>query len=149
MSMKIKNFKILQIPREESKKANALANLVLAFDFISTRVYLWNSCQTRALRLPKMSINRSRSDMDGRYHCDLLDGTLSLDKIQARRIQYRSIRFCLLHGILYKRSFSGSLLRCLRPEKTDYVLREIHEGIYKNHSRARSLVRKTVYQDYF
>ncbi|GFZ14491.1 hypothetical protein Acr_24g0006810 [Actinidia rufa] len=35
--MKIKDFKICQIPREENKKANALANLASAFEFISNR----------------------------------------------------------------------------------------------------------------
>ena len=37
ISIKIKNFKIRQIHREENKKANALANLVSAFDLISDR----------------------------------------------------------------------------------------------------------------
>ena len=37
ISMKIKYFKIRQIPREENKKANALANLVSTFDFILDR----------------------------------------------------------------------------------------------------------------
>ena len=37
MSRKIKDFRIRQIPREENKKANALANLASAFDFILER----------------------------------------------------------------------------------------------------------------
>ncbi|GFZ03442.1 hypothetical protein Acr_16g0000660 [Actinidia rufa] len=37
MSGKIKDFRIHQIPREKNKKANALANLASAFDFISDR----------------------------------------------------------------------------------------------------------------
>ena len=37
MLTKIQNFKIRQILREENKKANALAKLALAFDFISDR----------------------------------------------------------------------------------------------------------------
>ncbi|GFZ03496.1 hypothetical protein Acr_16g0001200 [Actinidia rufa] len=37
VSMKIKDFKIFQIPREENRKADALANLASAFDFISNR----------------------------------------------------------------------------------------------------------------
>ena len=37
ISIKIKDFKIRQIPREEYKKAGALANLASAFDFISYR----------------------------------------------------------------------------------------------------------------
>ena len=37
ISRKIKDFKISQIPREENKKADALANLASAFDFILDR----------------------------------------------------------------------------------------------------------------
>ncbi|GFZ19945.1 hypothetical protein Acr_28g0006500 [Actinidia rufa] len=87
LSAKIKEFKINQIPREDNKKADALANLASTFEFISDR--------------------------------------------------------------LYKRSFSGPLLRCLRPEEAEYVLREIHEGICGNHSGARSLAKKTIRQGYF
>ena len=32
---------------------------------------------------------------------------------------------------------------------TYYVLREVHEGINKNHSEARPLVRKAVFREYF
>ena len=37
ISMKIKDFKIRQISREENKKVDALANLASAFDLISDR----------------------------------------------------------------------------------------------------------------
>ena len=37
MSMKIKNFKICQIPKEENKQVDAMANLASNFDFISDR----------------------------------------------------------------------------------------------------------------
>ena len=42
--MKIKDFKICQIPREENKKADALGNLTSTFDFISPQ----SVCQTDA-----------------------------------------------------------------------------------------------------
>ncbi|GFS38889.1 hypothetical protein Acr_00g0059990 [Actinidia rufa] len=54
----------------------------------------------------------------------LRNGILPEDKLQARRLQYRSASFCIFKGKLYKRSFSGPLLRCLRPEEAEYVLRE-------------------------
>ena len=37
MWMKIKDFKICQIPKEENKKTDALANLASAFDLISDK----------------------------------------------------------------------------------------------------------------
>ncbi|GFS46883.1 multifunctional protein 2 [Actinidia rufa] len=54
MSMKIKDFKIRQILREESKKADALANLASTFDFISDRSVLMDF-------LPNSSINVSKT----------------------------------------------------------------------------------------
>ncbi|GFY94785.1 hypothetical protein Acr_10g0001700 [Actinidia rufa] len=74
---------------------------------------------------------------------------LPKDKLQARRLQYRSARFCIFKGKLYKSSFSGPLLKYLRPEEAGYVLREIDEGICGNHSGARSLAKKTIRQEYF
>ncbi|GFZ06625.1 hypothetical protein Acr_18g0007950 [Actinidia rufa] len=80
----------------------------------------------------------------------LQEGTRPKDTLQARRLQYRSARFCIFKGRLYKRAFSGPLLKCLRPEEAEYVLKEIHEGICcGNHSGARSLARKTIRQGYF
>ncbi|GFZ14654.1 hypothetical protein Acr_24g0008440 [Actinidia rufa] len=76
-------------------------------------------------------------------------GILPKDKLQARRLQYRSVRFCIFKGKLYKRSFSGPLLKCLRPEEAEFILREIHEGICGNHSGARSLAMKTIRPGYF
>jgi hypothetical protein len=43
---------------------------------------------------------------------------------------------------VYKRGFSLPYLKCLAQDEADYVLREVHEGICGNHSRARSLSQK-------
>ena len=40
-------------------------------------------------------------------------------------------------------------LRCLSPEEADYVMREVHEGIYGNHSGSRSLVCKLIWARYY
>ena len=42
-----------------------------------------------------------------------------------------------------------TLLRCLDDEETNYVLKEIHEGICGNHSGARTLAFKALQQGYF
>ena len=51
--------------------------------------------------------------------------------------------------MLYKRGFSQPYLRCLAPDEANYVLREIHEGAYGNHSGARALVHKVVRARYY
>lgn len=79
----------------------------------------------------------------------LQDGALPKDKLHARCIQSRFARFCILNGVLYKKSFSRPFLKCFRPDEGEYVLKEIHEDIYENHFGARSLARKVIRQGYF
>ena len=54
-----------------------------------------------------------------------------------------------MNGELYKRRFSMLYLKCLTLNEAMYVLQEIHEGIYGNHSGPRSLVGKTIKAGYF
>ena len=59
------------------------------------------------------------------------------------------VKFVLMDEVLYKKSFSQPYLRCLTPDESHYILRDIHEGAYGNHSRARSLVYKIVRAGYY
>jgi hypothetical protein len=56
----------------------------------------------------------------------------------------RAERFMMVNGTLYKRGFTLPLQKCVSPEKGNYILREIHEGICKNHLGARVLAHKAV-----
>ncbi|GFZ05230.1 hypothetical protein Acr_17g0008020 [Actinidia rufa] len=113
MTVKIQNFKICQIPKEENKKDDALPNLASAFYFISDR-----SVPMEFLPNPSIEVSKTVCQIEAEptwmddITAYLRDRTLPPDKLQSRRIQYRSIRFCLLYGVLYKKSFSGPLLRC-------------------------------------
>ncbi|XP_057510765.1 uncharacterized protein LOC130793127 [Actinidia eriantha] len=149
-SAKIKDFKIRQIPREENKKGDALANLASTFEFISDRCIPLEFLASPSTEVANVVLQVGESPvwMD-EIIAYLQEGTLPRDKLQARRVHYRSVRFCIFGGKLYKRSFSGPLLKCLRPEEGEYVLKEIHEGIYGNHSGTRSLARKAIRQGYF
>ena len=55
----------------------------------------------------------------------------------------------LIGDVLYKRGFSRPYLRCLSNNEADYVMREVHEGICRNHSGARSLVHKLIHAGYY
>ncbi|XP_070056908.1 uncharacterized protein [Nicotiana tomentosiformis] len=45
--------------------------------------------------------------------------------------------------------FGGPLSQCLGPSKTEYVMREIHEGHCGNHARGRSLVKPLIRAGYY
>ena len=79
----------------------------------------------------------------------LKDGVLLEGKEAARKLKVQVARFFLIKGILYKRGFSRPYLRCLIPEKANYVMREVHEGVCENYSDSQSLVHKLILTRYY
>ena len=79
----------------------------------------------------------------------LKDERLSEGKDEARKLRIKAAKYVPIDEVLYKRVFSKSYLRCLAPDKSNYVLKEIHEGACGNHSRARALVHKVVRAGYY
>ena len=82
ISMKIKDFKICQISREENKKVDALANLASAFDFIPDR-----SIPLEFLPDPSIDITKivCQATTNPTWMDDIItylkDGELSFDKL--------------------------------------------------------------------
>ncbi|KAA3465902.1 protein NYNRIN-like [Gossypium australe] len=58
-------------------------------------------------------------------------------------------RYTFLEGVLYRKGFLYPLLRCLSPPEVEYVMREIHKGIYCNHLGGRLLAQKIFRQGYY
>ena len=79
----------------------------------------------------------------------LKDERLLEGKDEARKLRVRSARYVLMDEVLYKRGFSQPYLRCLAPDKANYVPREVHGRACGNHSGARSLVHKIVRAGYY
>ena len=70
-------------------------------------------------------------------------------KDATRKMKVQASRFVLIKDVLYKRGFSQQFLRCLSHDKAEYIMREVHEGICRNHSGARSLVHKLTRARYY
>ena len=79
----------------------------------------------------------------------LKKGMLPKGKEVARKLKFQASRFVLINVVLYKRGFSRPYLRCLCYEEADYIMREVHEGICRNHLGAQSLVRKLIRVGYY
>ena len=138
------SVKFVQIPREENEKANRLAktasaecidipNQVLSFIQYSPAI------DKVEIHVIPLGINWTTPIIS--Y---LKNGTLPEDRNAPRWQKVQSSCFVTVKGVLYKRGFSHPYLRCLIPNEVDYVMREVHKGIFKNHSRARSLVHKLI-----
>jgi hypothetical protein len=73
-------------------------------------------------------------------------GASKTDKKTLRRL---AIDFYLDGEILYKRSFDGTLLRCLNEADARKALREVHEGICSTHASGHMIARKIQKAGYF
>ena len=143
---KFKETKFVQIPREENTKADVLAKEASAnqpMDEFDKVQYIPSIDLSEVLQVQN----------EGNWMTLILlylkDGSLPEGKDKARKLRVRSARYILLNDILYKRGFSQPYLKCLSSDETNYVLREVHEGACRNHSRARSLIYKVVRAGYY
>ncbi|KAH1147736.1 hypothetical protein GYH30_042736 [Glycine max] len=57
--------------------------------------------------------------------------------------------YVILDGELFKRGLITPLLKFLNSQHADYVMRELHEGIYSLHTRGRPLATKVVCAGYY
>ena len=79
----------------------------------------------------------------------LVDGILPSYPKEASKLRTRSARFTIHRGTLYKRGFSIPILKCVGKKDSNYMLKEVHEGICSNHIGAKSLAVKTLRQGYY
>ncbi|GJX45851.1 reverse transcriptase domain-containing protein [Tanacetum coccineum] len=146
-----KKFSIKQVPRSENKKVDALSKIA------STR-FAHLSKQVLAEELKEKSINEAEVlavvEEEGSTWITLIyeyltKETLSAEKKKARAVKHKSLRYAAINGILYKKSFLGSWLRCVGPLQANYVLRKIHERSCSMHAGPRSVIAKALRIGYY
>ena len=143
---KFEKTDFVQIPREENMEADTLAKEASA----NEAVYEFDEIQyIPSIDIPEVQQVESRGNWMTPIISYLKEGRLPEEKDKARKFRVRLARYVLMDEMLYKRGFSQPYLRCLAPDEGNYVLREVHEGAYGNHSGARSFVHKVVHTGYY
>ena len=79
----------------------------------------------------------------------LLSGELPQDKVEAPALRTKVAHYTYKTRQFDKRGYSNPLLKCITAEQGLYVMREIHEGVCRNHAGKRSLLHKIVRQGYY
>ena len=80
----------------------------------------------------------------------LIKDILSTDKLEANKIRRKATHFWLSKDQkLYKRFFFGPYLLCIHLKVSELLLKELHEGICRSHTRGRSLSHRTITQGYW
>ena len=145
-----REVEIKQISKTENYQADMLARMATIADrklpkSIPLEVKTSPSIREE-VEVIRMSTERSWIDQILSY---IRDSILSEDRKQTRKLKCRATRYTLLDGVLYRQGFTLPILRCLDGEEANYVLREIHEGVCSNQSRAKTLAFKALWQGYF
>ncbi|VFQ95569.1 unnamed protein product [Cuscuta campestris] len=104
--------------------------------------------------LSKMGVSRVQVSADPPEWLDRLakyieDGEAPEDPQKARLLRMRAPTYKVQDGVLYKRSYNGVLLRCLRAAETKALMEEIHEGVCGAHQGPYSISRRAIIQGYF
>ncbi|XP_074342349.1 uncharacterized protein LOC141679876 [Apium graveolens] len=121
------------IPREENAKADALSKFASSEIEKSSGSVYFRVLKTRSIYVKLVApIGLGASWIDS-IKAYIQTGWLPNDVTEARKLAMRALRYSLINGILYKRSYMVPYLRCLGPNEARLALEEVHEGIYGQH----------------
>jgi hypothetical protein len=143
-----------KIPWEENVEADALSKMGSSTGpdvKTSTNEVVVQTEPTINKKLEMMEVEERSTDLE--WATDVVQylrhGSLPEDKSLSRKVKMHSARYVLIGGILYRRGYTEPLLKCLTKTESEYVLKEIHEGVYGNHSGSRMLAHKATRAGYY
>ena len=67
------------------------------------------------------------------YKRYLVDGILSLEPIEARKIKKNSTKYTFIDRELFRHGFTHLILVCVNGEQCARIMAELHEGICRSH----------------
>ena len=80
----------------------------------------------------------------------LVEDQVPEDEKEASKVRKVTARYWLLPDHkLYRRSFGGLYLRCLRPNEVNGLLTKLHEGVCGSHVRVHSLAHQAMTQGFW
>ncbi|XP_073152300.1 uncharacterized protein [Henckelia pumila] len=137
------------IPRAENIKADHLARLASALSDRSDPIVAGWELVSQLETLDDIIAQVPEGDWRYDMHKYLIKKESPSDNKKAKEVKRRALRFVMIDKILFKRSFSQPLLKCLGPDEPNYVLREIHEGSCGSHLGSLALARKALLEGFF
>ena len=135
-----------QILREENAGADVLAKTTSANEIMGDQVKVQ---YILSIDIPEVNQIDEVANWTSPLVSYLKDGVLPEDREEARKLSVRAAKFVLKGEVLYKIGFPQPYLRCSNLDESFYILRDVYEGVSKNHSRAMSLVYKIVRAGYY
>ncbi|XP_063948099.1 uncharacterized protein LOC135152193 [Daucus carota subsp. sativus] len=137
------------IPREENTKADALSQFASSENEVCSGSVYYQVLKTPSINAKLVAPIDTGATWIDEVKTYLETGHLPPDAGEARKLQVRALKYALIEGILYKKSFVIPYLKCLRPDEAREALKEVHEGICGQHLGGRALAHKITRLGFF
>ncbi|XP_019184828.1 PREDICTED: uncharacterized protein LOC109179800 [Ipomoea nil] len=143
-------YEIHQVPREQNADADMLSKLSTGVPSHIRKIARLEDLETSSIDVSWVFPVQTREpcwiDHIKRYKAD---GTLPQDEADAKVTKLRAPSYVVSGDKLYKRSYNGTLLRCLYPDEAKLVIKEVHEGVCSAHQGVYTIARRIMLQGYF
>ncbi|XP_029153203.1 uncharacterized protein [Arachis hypogaea] len=146
LSKQFKEVTIQHVLREKNTREDLLSKLTSTKPGAGNQSLIQGMIKEPAVTLHLTKIDLTWMDPIANF---LENGKLSDDEKMARALRREAAKYVIIQGQLFKKGLSQPLLKCLHPEKTDYVLRVVHEGCYSHHIGGKALARKLIRAGYY
>nr|XP_017245356.1 PREDICTED: uncharacterized protein LOC108217014 [Daucus carota subsp. sativus] len=137
------------IPNEENAKADALSQFASSENEVCSGSVYYQVLKTPSINAKLVAPIDTGATWIDEIKSYFETGHLPLDAGEARKLQVRALKYALIDGILYKKSFVIPYLKCLRPDEAREALKEVHEGICGQHLGGRALAHKVTRLGFF
>ena len=134
-----KHVLVTHIPRSENQMTDALANLVTSARYpcnVSLSVMEQSSILNTAVTTIDQQAEHSWMTPITEY---LRNGVLLENRVEAIKVKAQATRYSIVNRVLYQCSFLEPYLRCLPREEAEWVVEQVHQGLYRMHIGGRKL----------
>ncbi|XP_074328058.1 uncharacterized protein LOC141665969 [Apium graveolens] len=133
---------------EENSEADTLSKLVQNSSDLDCSVY-FEELQRPSIESEEVMEIENNPNWMTPFNNYLEKGELPEDKGKAQRLKAKAAKFFIEEGILYRRTFSSQILKCIGLGEAQYCLMEVHEGICGDRMSAKALAYKIIRQGYY
>ncbi|XP_071719611.1 uncharacterized protein [Rutidosis leptorrhynchoides] len=148
MANKFERFSITQVPRSLNKKADTLSKLASSvFSHFAKDVWVEVLSQ-KSTDVEAATVEEVETWMSP-IITYLKNGTFPVDGATTRKIRMKAPMYMSRDGVLFKKSFTALLLRCVGPSEAETIVMEVHEGTCGMHAGFRTVVGKIMRLGYF
>ncbi|XP_057720739.1 uncharacterized protein LOC130935159 [Arachis stenosperma] len=146
LSQKFEEVTVHHVPRERNTRADLLSKLASTKPGEGNRSLIQGMTREPAITLHVTSLGSSWLDPITDF---LEHGKLPNDEKDAAKLRREAAKYAVIQGQLFRKGLNQPLLKCLHPDQTDYVLREVHEGCCGHHIGGKALARKLIRAGYY